>query len=199
MRTTAALSAGVLMGAVLTALPASPAHAGSGSGSVSSSAGLRLPVTSLYQLAVDGKHDHLFFSEGYPDDAGSPAPGMGQGLLVTSFSGKTAATLDAGTEVTGLALSPDGATLYAALPLADEVAAISTATLKQTAVYHLGSGDKPMSVAVASGKLWVSYDTGVTSKQTYGDTHATIGDFSLSAAHPALQQQAAMGGCTGPR
>jgi hypothetical protein len=166
MRTTAALSAAVLTGAVLTALPASPAHASASSGSVSSSADLRLPVTSFYQLAVDSRNDRLFFSEGYPDDGGSPEPGMGQGLLVTSFSRKAAATLDAGTEVTGLALSPDGATLYAALPLADEVAAVSTATLKQTAVYHLGSGDKPMSVAVASEKLWVSYDTGVTSRQT---------------------------------
>jgi hypothetical protein len=51
-----------------------------------------------------------------------------------------------------------------------------------------------MSVAVASGKLWVSYDTGVTSGQTYGDGKATIGDFSLSTAHSALQRQAAMGG-----
>jgi hypothetical protein len=194
MRKAAALSAAVLTGAVLTALPASPAHASASSGSVSGSAGLRLPVTSFYQLAVDSRHDHLFFSEGYPDESGSPEPGMGQGLLVTGFSGKTAATRDAGTEVTGLALSPDGTTLYAALPLADEVAAISTATLKQTAAYHLGPGDKPMSVAVASGKLWVSYDTGVTSRQTYGDGKATIGDFSLPAAHPALRKQAAMGG-----
>ncbi len=196
MRTAAALSAAVLAGAALTALPASPAHASAsaGSGSISGSAGLRLPVTSFYQLAVDSRHDHLFFSEGYPDESGSPKPGTGQGLLVTSFSGKTAATLHAGTEVTGLTLSPDGTTLYAALPLADEVAAISTATLKQTAAYHLGPGDKPMSVAVASGKLWVSYDTGVTSRQAYGDGKAAIGDFSLRAAHPALQKQAAMGG-----
>jgi len=103
MRTTAALSAAVLTGAVLTALPASPAHASTSSGSVTSSAGLRLPVTNFYQLTVDSRHDHLFFSEGYPDDGGPSEPGMGQGLLVTSFSGKTAATLDAGTEVTGLA------------------------------------------------------------------------------------------------
>ena len=78
MRTTAALSAAVLTGAVLTALPASPAHASTSSGSVTSSAGLRLPVTNFYQLTVDSRHDHLFFSEGYPDDGGSPESGMGR-------------------------------------------------------------------------------------------------------------------------
>jgi len=198
MRTIAVLSAAVLTGATLTALPTGPAHASASasatSGSVTSRAGLRLPVTNFYQLTVDSRHNHLFVSEGFPDGSGTPGPGVARGLLVTSFAGKTAAILDAGAEVTGLALSPDGATLYAALPLADEVAAISTATLRQTALYHLGSGDKPMSVAVASGKLWVSYDTGVKSRQTYGDGHATIGSFSLSAAHPALQKQASMGG-----
>jgi hypothetical protein len=76
MRTAAALSAAVLTGAALTALPASPAHASASasSGTVTSSAGLRLPVTYFYQLAVDSSHDHLFVSEGYPDDGGSPEP-----------------------------------------------------------------------------------------------------------------------------
>ncbi len=43
-------------------------------------------------------------------------------------------------------------------------------------------------VAVQSGKLWVSYYTGTT------DNAGAIGDFDLSAASPALETQAAMGG-----
>ena len=64
--------------------------------------------------------------------------------------------------VMGITLSPDGSTLYAALSGAHAVSAISTATLQQTAAYSLGAANSPLQVAVQSGKLWVSYNTGST-------------------------------------
>jgi hypothetical protein len=144
----------------------------------SAAATATLPLADYYQMAVDSVHDHLFFSQG---SSGSNS------ILVTDFSGNTVATITGQTGVMGITLSPDGSTLYAALAGVDEVTAISTTTLQQVAVYPLGAGDTPLSVAVQSGKLWVSYDTGITGG-------ATIGDFDLSAASPVLAPQAAMGG-----
>jgi hypothetical protein len=161
----------VLAGAALAALPMIAAHA-------ADTSGVALPLTSYYQMAVDSTHDHLFFSQGSNSE---------NSILVTNFSGKTVATIDNQVGVMGIILSPDGKTLYAALPSEDEVSAISTATLEQTAVYRLNDGDVPGSVAVQSGKLWVSYDTGVAGE-------AAIGDFNLSSAHPAFEKQPAMGG-----
>ena len=101
-----------------------------------------LPLTSYYQMAVDSAHDHLFFSQGSSSE---------NSILVTDFSGNTVATITGQTGVMGITLSPDGSTLYAALGGADEVTAISTATLQQVAAYPLGTGDTPLSVAVQSG------------------------------------------------
>lgn len=137
-----------------------------------------LPLTSYYQMAVDSVHDHLFFSQGSSSE---------NSILVTDFSGNTVATITGQTGVVGITLSPDGSTLYAALSGAHEVTAISTATLQQVAVYPLGDALTPLSVAVQSGKLWVSYDTGTAGT-------STIGDFNLSATNPVLEPQSAMGG-----
>ena len=137
-----------------------------------------LPLTGYYQMAVDSVHDHLFFSQGSSSK---------NSILVTDFAGKTVATISGQTGVMGITLSPDGTTLYAALSGAHEVTAISTATLQQVAAYPLGDAFTPLSVAVQSGKLWVSYDTGTAGS-------STIGDFLLSAATPALEPQTAMGG-----
>ena len=145
MRIRAILTAAGLAAATLAFVPFSTAHADTGA------SGVALPLSSYYQMAVDSVHDHLFFSQG------SSAQ---NGILVTDFSGNTVTTITGQTGVMGIALSPDGSTLYAALSGAHEVTAISTATLQQTAAYPLGDANTPFNVAVQSGKLWVSYDTG---------------------------------------
>jgi YVTN family beta-propeller protein len=157
MRRRILLSVTALAAAGLAALPMSGVRAatvetGASAGTAGSagSAAVALPLTSYYQMAVDSVHDHLFFSQGSSSE---------NSILVTDFSGNTVATIGGQTGVMGITLSPDGSTLYAALAGADEVTAISTATLQQVAVYPLGAGDTPLSVAVQSGKLWVSYDT----------------------------------------
>jgi len=163
MRTRAIVSAAGLVTAALAAVPLSAAQADTSA---------TLPLTHYYQMAVDSAHDHLFFSQGSTSQ---------NGILVTDFSGKPVTTITGQTGVMGITLSPDGSTLYAALSGAHAVTAISTATLQQTAAYSLGATNTPYSVAVQSGKLWVSYNN-------------TIGDFDLSTANPVLETQAAMSG-----
>jgi YVTN family beta-propeller protein len=183
MRRRIVLPATALIAAGLAALPMGGARAATVSpaatlGTAATATATALPLTSYYQMAVDSVHDHLFFSQGSSSE---------NSILVTDFSGNTVATITGQTGVMGITLSPDGSTLYAALGGADEVTVISTATLQQVAVYPLGAGDTPLSVAVQSGKLWVSYDTGEAGS-------STIGDFDLSASNPVLEPQSAMGG-----
>jgi YVTN family beta-propeller protein len=137
-----------------------------------------LPITSYYQMAVDAAHGHIFISQGSSDE---------NGILVTDLTGQVVTTITGQDGVVGIALSPDGSTLYAALSTGDAVTAINTATLTQTASYALPAGDSPFNVAVQSGKIWVSYDTGTLFA-------AGVGYFDPSASSPALQTPAVMGG-----
>ena len=143
----------------------------------SAAAPVSLPISSYYQMVVDGAHGHIFISQGSSQD----------GILVTDLSGQVITTITGQSGVVGIALSPDGSTLYAALSTADAVTAISTGTLTQTASYPLPAGDSPFNVAVQSGKIWVSYNTGTLFA-------AAVGYFDPSASSPALQTPAVMGG-----
>jgi YVTN family beta-propeller protein len=136
-----------------------------------------LPINDFYQIAVDTAQGHLFFSQGSASD---------DDIVVTNLSGQETATIGGQGGVMGIALSPDGSTLYAALSSDDAVSAINTSTLAVTATYPLPAGDTPQDVAVQSGKVWVSYDSS-------GGYDGAIGDIDLSAAAPAFATQAAMG------
>lgn len=154
---------------VLGLLPASSAHADTITA---------LPITSFYQIVADTAHSHLFISQGSSSK---------NEIIVTNLAGQEVAAIAGQDGVTGLALSPDGSTLYAALASSHAVSAIDTATLQQTASYPVGNPNTPVGVAAQSGKVWVSYNTG-------SGGQAAIGDIDLSAATPAFQTQAAMGG-----
>ena len=138
-----------------------------------------LPITSFYQIVADTVHGHLFISQGTKSAENQ--------ILVTNLAGQQVATIDGQDGVTGIALSSDGKTLYAADAFSHAVTAIDTTTLQQTASYPLGDGNTPADVAVQSGKVWVSYDTGTVGQ-------SAIGDIDLSATSPAFEPQAAMGG-----
>jgi YVTN family beta-propeller protein len=140
-----------------------------------------LQITSFYQIVADTAHGHLFISQGSSSQ---------NHITVTNLAGKQVATISGQTGAMGIALSPDGKTLYAALSGAHAVTAIDTTTLQQTASYPVGNANTPRDVAVQSGKVWVSYDTG-----TVGN--ASIGDIDLTAQSPTFQTQAAMGGWYG--
>jgi YVTN family beta-propeller protein len=137
-----------------------------------------LQISSFYQIVADTAHSHLFISQGSSSQ---------NHIIVTDLSGKQVTTIAGQNGVEGIALSPDGKTLYAALGASHAVTAIDTATLAQTASYPMGNANTPRDVAVQSGKVWVSYDTGSAGA-------AAIGDINLTANTPAFETQSAMGG-----
>ncbi len=174
MRTWVSLPALLLALSVPGVLAASSAQAAAG---VHADTTASLPITSFGRIVADTAHGHLFLSSSSQNE-----------ILVTDLAGQQVATITGQDGVLGMALSPDGSTLYAALSADNAVSAIDTATLQQTASYPLGSGNTPRDVAVQSGKVWVSYSNGT------GGWPGAVGDINVGAASPAFQTQAAMGG-----
>jgi hypothetical protein len=106
-----------------------------------------LPFPTYTQMLVDPAHHHLFVTGG----SGTSS------ILVTDYSGQTVATIPNEPGATGLTLSGDGSTVYAALADGDAISAISTSTLTETARYATGTGTDPTYVAYTSGKIWFGY------------------------------------------
>jgi hypothetical protein len=85
-------------------------------------------------------------------------------IIVCNLAGQQVTTVDAGDGIGALALSANGATLYASVTsgthkgsvAAITVSTITTATPQQV-FYPLAAGDEPGSIAVQSGKVWVGY------------------------------------------
>src|SRR5690242_20495095 len=123
------------------AVSAGPAAAGTITASVA------LPFSTYSQMLADPIHRHLFVTAG---------PGSSS-ILVTDYSGQTVATIPNEPGATGLALSGDGSTVYAALAHGDAISAISTTTLAETARYATGAGTDPAYVAYTSGRIWFGY------------------------------------------
>ena len=123
------------------ALSAAPAQA--------ATTAVTLPITKYSRMLVDPVHQHLFITSG----SGSSS------ILVTDYSGQPVATIPNEPGATGLALSGDGSTVYAALVNGDAISAISTDTLAETARYATGTGTDPISAAYTSGKIWFGYGT----------------------------------------
>jgi hypothetical protein len=126
--------------ASLTAFQSGPAHAATVTG---------LPITSAYQVVAASAQGHIFISQG--PDGGAKAP-----IVVTNLSGTQVGSIGDG--AWGMALSANDQTLYAAT--GDSVTAYSTTTLNQTASYP--APGLTTSVAIQSGRLWVSYRNGST-------------------------------------
>lgn len=103
-----------------------------------------LPVKKTGDVAVDGAHQQVFISD--------PATGE---IVVTDYNGKVVKQLTSLPGVTGLELSADSGTLYAAVRDADEIAVIDTATDTAGTPYTVGG--QPVSVALAGGRLWFGY------------------------------------------
>lgn len=134
--------AGVAMSAGA-AIPAGvPAAAASAPATV-----VNLPIRTFSHLLIDPVHHHLFITSG----------AFSSSILVTDYSGQTVATIQDEPSATGLALSSDGSTVYAALPDGDAISAISTSTLAETARYATGTGTEPTYVADTKGKIWFGY------------------------------------------
>jgi len=138
-------------------------------------------LTGFHQIVVDDAEGYVFLSEGadsYPIVSGADAS---TALVVTTLAGAYVTTLESGDGVEGMALAPDGKTLYVALAAKEAVAAIDvtsigSSSLSQT-LYSMPSGYMPYDLVLQSGKLWVSYN---------GGSSAEIGDFDLSMSSPAF-------------
>lgn len=135
-------TAAAVVGSVAAAgLPAAPARA------ASTDTPVALPISRYSHMLLDPVRHHIFFSSGYGSSS----------ILVTDYSGQTVATIPGEPGATGLALSGDGGTIYAALSGGDAISAISASTLAETARYDTGAGTAPRFVAYTSGKIWFGY------------------------------------------
>ncbi|WP_051951206.1 YncE family protein [Actinacidiphila yeochonensis] len=105
-----------------------------------------LPITSSAAVVVDGVHKHLLISD--------PAEGE---ILVTDYSGTVVGQITGEEGAEGLALSPDSGTLFVALPGADAISAVDTATLTESARYPTGTGTAPAHLALVGDTLWFGY------------------------------------------
>jgi hypothetical protein len=151
-----------------------------GTGAAKADAVISLPgaVTYLTQTLPDthGGHSYLFIA----------ANGE---IMVDTVAGKAVTTLDAGDGISGLALSANGAILYASVDsgakagsvAAITVSSIASGPLKQV-FYPLAPGDQPAALAVQSGKVWVSYSTGPAAVQVGAIDLADKGAFEPAAA-----------------
>ncbi|MEU9134756.1 Ig-like domain repeat protein [Streptomyces sp. NPDC048404] len=125
-----------------------------------------LPVASVADVVVDSVHQRVFVSD--------PTGGK---VVATDYSGNVVGTLGSLPEANGLELSADSRTLYVAVRGSDEIAAIDTADLTESARYPTGTADAPTTLARAGGKLWFGYGTA---------TEGNIGSLDLSGLDPVL-------------
>jgi YVTN family beta-propeller protein len=137
-----AASAAALVGGVASVgLTAGPAAAATTTTSVT------LPLSYYSHMVVDPVHKYLFISSAADNE-----------ILVTDYSGNTVATIANLPGAYGLTLSSNDGTLYVALSGSNEVAAINTGTLTETASYSTGADFDPYYVAYADGKVWFGYN-----------------------------------------
>lgn len=160
-------------------------------------------LKSFHQMVADSaagsSHGYLFFSGGGGSNTlGISTSAATAGIVVTDLSGNYVTTLDTGTDVEGLALSPGGSTLYAAESTDRAVAAINVSSIASGAPsqvnWPLPSGDIPYGLALESGKLWVSY--AIWSNAFNEVDGAEIGDFPLPGSPdgiPSFETQPTMG------
>ncbi|WP_405870907.1 Ig-like domain repeat protein [Streptomyces sp. NBC_00005] len=78
-------------------------------------------------------------------------------IQATDYNGSLVDSVSALGTVSDLALSDDGATLYAALPDTHEIVALDAATLDVKTRYTVATDTGPRHVAVSSGKVWFTY------------------------------------------
>ena len=157
----AAVATGMAGAAGLAGWQARPAEA--------ATASVALPISTYSHMLIDPAHHHIFFTGGSSSTS----------ILVTDYSGNTVATIPGETGATGLALSGDGSTVYAALAGADAVSAISTATLTETTRY--ATGTEPVYVAYTSGKIWFGY--GGATQGGIGSVDPSTGTVTLNATN----------------
>jgi hypothetical protein len=139
---------------------------GLGAGHAAADSSTALPVSSHTDIVVDGENRQVFISDAASDS-----------IVVTDYDGAVVKQITAVPGASGLTLSKDGETLYAAASGADAIAAIDTGTLQETERYAIGAGTRPQQTALAGGKLWFGY----------GDSgDGNLGSLDLSGSEPVV-------------
>ncbi|MFC4030092.1 YncE family protein [Streptomyces polygonati] len=151
-----AVAVAVTAGTAFAALPVSPAAADSGQ--------------SIPQVLVDNLNHRVYV------DVGNHL----SYVEVFDLDGNRVGTIDNLYRSTGMALSPDGGTLYIAQSAGGYIAAVSTTTLETTAAYDLGGGAIPEHLAFAGGRLWFGY------RAFEGNG---IGSLDVGASTPTVNRQ----------
>jgi hypothetical protein len=114
-----------------------------------------LPISTFRHIAVDDAHNHVFVSDGQ------------HSIVVRTLAGAAVTTITGEDGADGLALSPDGSTLYVALTTPNVIQAIDTSLLSESARYSTGDGTCPSSVAALGTNVWFGYG-GCTAGQGIG-------------------------------
>ncbi|WP_328669174.1 Ig-like domain repeat protein [Streptomyces sp. NBC_00328] len=150
----------------LAVLFSSAALTGLGSTAAHADGDAVLPVASVADVVVDSVHERVFVSDR-----------TGGKVVATDYSGNVVGTLGSLPQAGGLELSADSQTLYVAVTGSDEIAAIDTAGLTESARYSTGTADAPATLARAGGKLWFGYGTAAS---------GNIGSLDLSGPDAVL-------------
>ncbi|MEV7366709.1 hypothetical protein [Streptomyces sp. NPDC091299] len=128
-------------------------------------AGIALPVRSHWQTLADSRH--VYFS----------APGD-DAVLATDHDGQVVKKVEGLDGARGMAESADESTLYVALPDADAISVIDTATLTETRRISTGADTGPESLALAGGRLFFGYQADLF--------NAGIGSVAIAEATPSV-------------
>ncbi|MEU8935448.1 hypothetical protein AB0D30_36870 [Streptomyces sp. NPDC048409] len=127
--------------------------------------GIVLSVRSHWQTLADSHH--VYFS----------APGD-DAVLATDHDGQIVKKLEGLDGARGMTESADESTLYVALPDADAISVVDTATLTETRRISTGAGTEPESLALAGGRLYFGYQATVFD--------GGIGSVALTGAIPTV-------------
>ncbi|MFD3973219.1 Ig-like domain repeat protein [Streptomyces cyaneofuscatus] len=142
---------------------------GGTAGSAAADSSASLPIKSSGDIVVDGVHKRVFISD----------PSSGK-VVATDYNGKVVRQIGSLPGVSGLEVSPDSKTVYAALPGAGAIAAIDTATLAETKRYQVGKSVQPKYPAVAGGRLWFGFDYSFDSPSS-GGQRGQIGSIDIAS------------------
>ncbi len=108
-----------------------------------------LPITGYGDMLVDAAHGHVFVTGG---------PSSSSEIVVMNDDGTLDTTLQADGAVGGMAMSPDGSTLFVAV-CGGEIEQINAATLAGTGSLTADVGGS-CGLALAGGALWYADSTG---------------------------------------
>ncbi|MFH8803986.1 hypothetical protein ACH4F6_31095 [Streptomyces sp. NPDC017936] len=127
--------------------------------------GVVLPVRSHWQTLADSRHVYV------------SAPGD-DAVLATDHDGQVVKKVEGLDGARGMAESADESTLYVALPDADAISVIDTATLTETRRIPTGADTEPESLALVGDRLFFGYQATVFD--------AGIGSVAVAGATPTV-------------